>query len=152
MVRSAKIWNPINTNSISCFPFFPASLTNISNLSLGGNLFNCFPNYVPAMGTDTLIYPLCGVGNTNGCAVATAGIYELNTKEISVSVFPNPANNFISVSSSEKLGGIFIYNSIGEIVLKTKSENVKEQLIISGLPQGIYSLHVRGKNIKIIKE
>lgn len=57
-----------DSNNISCFPIFPSL---ISNLSITGNPFTCLPNYVLAMDSATLTYPLCISGDTinnpNGC-------------------------------------------------------------------------------------
>ncbi|HXP51718.1 MAG TPA: T9SS type A sorting domain-containing protein, partial [Bacteroidia bacterium] len=54
-------------NYISCFPAFPLSLNDTGSFNIYGNLFHCLPNYVHAMDRITLSYPLCGIGNVNGC-------------------------------------------------------------------------------------
>jgi len=62
-------------NNITCFPTFPSSITGI-DISL--NAFGCLPNHIPAMDANTLLTPLCGVGNTNGCPVPTICNYSVN--------------------------------------------------------------------------
>src|ERR1017187_7651143 len=58
-----------NNNNIACFPTFPNSiLTNY--FGIDPNPYNCLPNYIAAMGSDTVTYPKCAAGNSNGCAVA----------------------------------------------------------------------------------
>jgi len=59
-------------NNISCFPVFPNSIDK-SNcfFDIGLNPFTCLPNYINAMDSATLAYPLCVQGNftnnPNGC-------------------------------------------------------------------------------------
>jgi hypothetical protein len=85
--------------------------------------------------------------NTNNCAV---GIKEINSETATVSLYPNPANQSITIqTSSEKQLPIVIYNSIGEIVYK---ENLNRQLEIntSTFSQGIYFVIISDKNLKIV--
>ncbi|MCW3071522.1 MAG: hypothetical protein JWO44_1412, partial [Bacteroidetes bacterium] len=57
-----------NTNLINCFTVFPGT---ISFIAISGNPFTCLPNYIPAMDSLILNYPLCidgdFVNNPNGC-------------------------------------------------------------------------------------
>lgn len=53
-----------NGNAISCFPTFPNTIVNINYFSISPNSFTCLPNYVPAMNSGYLAYPLCMVGDT----------------------------------------------------------------------------------------
>ncbi len=65
-----------NYNSISCFPNLPSSLTiqNSSYFNILVNPFHCLPNYVLAMDSTTLAFPICISGDTinnpNNCANA----------------------------------------------------------------------------------
>ena len=53
-----------SVNQIHCFDPFNniSSYFNISN-----NPFTCLPNYIPAMDSVTLLYPLCAAGNPFNC-------------------------------------------------------------------------------------
>lgn len=53
-----------NNNLITCFEYFETS-TNI--LDISNNPFSCLPNYIFAMPSNILLYPLCNSGNSNGC-------------------------------------------------------------------------------------
>ena len=55
-------------NQIVCFPLFPNTITEFQ---LNPNPYNCLPNYITAMDAATRAYPLCNLGNTNGCPVST---------------------------------------------------------------------------------
>jgi hypothetical protein len=53
-----------HNNNIACFPIFPISLSNPAYFSIAGNSFTCLPNYVAAMNSSYLAYPLCANGDT----------------------------------------------------------------------------------------
>ena len=101
--------NTLNTlgcdsNNISCFPIFPNSLIS-GPFNISANPFTCLPNYVPAMNSTYLAYPLCSTGNVNGCTVAQ-GIIGYTYKDSN---------------------GDCIYNTAD-----TTKRNIKEQLYDSG--------------------
>ena len=61
-----------SSNQISCLPVLPVSLINPAWLSLTFNLFNCLPNYVPAMTSSAYLnYSLCfnndSITNPDSC-------------------------------------------------------------------------------------
>lgn len=69
-----------------------------------------------------------------------------------VIAYPNPVSNLLMIRSATVLGAITIYNSLGEIVLQTKSRNSQEQIDVSKLVAGIYIVQAQGKYTKLIKE
>ncbi len=64
-------------NSIKCFPIFPKSIYE-GLIFISNNPFTCLPNYIPAMDSTTLSYPLCSeidpVNNPNNCSNGQYGI------------------------------------------------------------------------------
>jgi len=68
-------------------------------------------------------------------------------------IFPNPSSETITVSTTETINKIFIYNLIGNKVLETTTP---EAINISGLSSGIYFIRVETDNgngvQKLIKE
>jgi hypothetical protein len=69
-----------------------------------------------------------------------------------LNIYPNPVYNNFTIQSVTELGIITIYNSLGEVVLQTKSKNIQEQIDISKLPSGIYTIQAQGRFSKLIKE
>jgi len=67
-------------------------------------------------------------------------------------VFPNPFNSSFTIQSSEELGLIILYNSIGEIIYQKKINSTEEQIDFSSQPAGIYFLENQNTFLKIIKE
>ena len=111
---------------LSCFPIFPNSIV-ADSFDIGMNPFNCLPNYINAMNSSTLSYPLCvqgdSINNPNNC-IAT-NIKEPNTAPSQISIFPNPVlDNATLIFSSTKAQRlqIKVFDMIGqEILLLNKS-------------------------------
>ncbi|HXD91920.1 MAG TPA: T9SS type A sorting domain-containing protein, partial [Bacteroidia bacterium] len=81
---------------------------------------------------------------------SATGLETFNTATFNV--FPNPANNKITIQASAELGIITIYNCLGETVMQTKSLNNKEQVDISKFSAGIYTIQTQNRFIKLIKQ
>jgi len=126
-----------HSNNISCFPVFPNSITN---LSIDPNPYDCLPNYITAMNSTQLATPLCDSGNTNGCPIATIGIIDIAGKKI-ISIYPNPANEFLNVETKLLDAESKIYDVLGNEIRKEKF-TAKTQLKVSDLTDGIYFIQV----------
>lgn len=74
-----------------------------------------------------------------------------------VSVFPNPINNFMKISSDKDLKGetIEIYNNVGQLVLTKNITQTSNHLTLSTatLKEGVYlvKLSSSGRTIKVVK-
>ena len=68
-----------------------------------------------------------------------------------IRIYPIPANNNIIIQSSTTLGTIIIYNAFGKILFQAKSKSNQEQIDIDDFPAGIYTILVKEKYNKIIK-
>jgi len=86
------------------------------------------------------------------CSFATTGVEQLRIKDKELRIYPNPSTFNIIIQSSTELGAIIIYNSLGENVLQTKSKNMQEQIDVSKLPSGVYTIQAQNKYLKLIKE
>ncbi|WP_334056077.1 T9SS type A sorting domain-containing protein [Polaribacter sp. P097] len=71
-----------------------------------------------------------------------------------LTVYPNPANSFVNISSSENISGVEVYNVIGKRVLQVTNV-VNNSIDVSSLSKGMYILKIAsGDSIatkKIIK-
>jgi hypothetical protein len=75
-------------------------------------------------------------------------------KDISYSIYPNPANDMLTVNlenavPTQKTYHILLYNMQGNIIRQTKTEKSIVQLNVSNIPDGIYFLHINGGNSSI---
>lgn len=93
---------------------------------------------------------------TSGSGTLTAsasalGLTEFNS-DASVIVFPNPNNGIVTISSSQSLinSELYIYNSLGQEVFKTKLTNQQQTLNLN-LAKGIYSYKIQQEN-RLVKQ
>lgn len=123
-------------NKITCFPNIPNSVVN---LIMHNNPYNCLPNYIASMGSDTLTYPLCAVGNTNGCAVATS--INKVSKENILTIYPNPTqNNFIIETNNAEKQTLQLHDVNGKLILTQTLLAEKTNVDVSNLSQGVYNV------------
>jgi hypothetical protein len=85
---------------------------------------------------------------------ACTGIDEMTDNKI-ISIYPNPANDFMTVSLAAEPSDsstIHIINTLGEIVLTEKATSSNTTLNASNLQNGIYFVKVESKNSSAIKK
>jgi hypothetical protein len=66
--------------------------------------------------------------------------------ETSVSIYPNPARDFINISSRQNISAVKIYNLMGEEIFSKKGNFSTEGVDISGYENAVYYLVVLGEN------
>jgi uncharacterized repeat protein (TIGR01451 family) len=121
----------------------------------------------PNTGNGHLIYNTAGIyfdGNpvvmTNSTfnkTPGTAGIGGVNGSAVGIKVFPNPANNALTVKvGSNGWDKAVLTNAVGQIVLTRALSVGSNMLEIGSLPAGVYHLQVKGSagavSEKIIKQ
>jgi len=62
--------------------------------------------------------------------------------QITYSIYPNPANNIITVES-EEMGTLYVYNALGQLLLQQNKNEVKQQVNIANLQNGIYIVQLQ---------
>ena len=68
-----------------------------------------------------------------------------------LSVFPNPANGWIRLDNAT--GNIVIFNGAGKAVIEQKSDGMKTDIDVRGLPAGIYFIiDSKGNKLRFIKQ
>ena len=86
-----------------------------------------------------------GCSDTTDCMEVTGlGIY--NEQELLISIYPNPADNVINISSNYSVDGVTVYSADGRMIQQVNS--YVDQIDCSDLPSGIYFLEL---NIGAIK-
>lgn len=124
-------------NHITCFAEFPSS---IQNLNIDNNPFTCLPNYIPAMGSLILAYPLCEandpVNNPYGCAGATG---------IEGTVFHDANSNCISTGQTLTYVPMSLFDSNGTLV-KSSTSLANGDYYFSAVP-GTYALSIDTANL-----
>ena len=86
---------------------------------------------------DTIKY-----GSTGNCHCNTyVGINELKNS-FSFSLFPNPSSGIFTISSSEKLNSIEIFDVLGKEIMQQEAGSRKQEINISNFTPGIYFIKV----------
>lgn len=99
------------------------------------------------------------ITDANGCI--TTGVYNVTaptgTEAIAVSpnaikVYPNPASGFVTVDGGSLLvERVEMFNIIGELVYSEEPKQLKTNLNISGLAEGLYFLKIKTGNSYVTK-
>ncbi len=85
--------------------------------------------------------PLCAAGNTNGCAVSTAGIEQYNENN-RANIYPNPNNgSFVIETNGDTKQTMQLYDVNGKLVL-SQTVNGKTTIDASALNEGVYNLSI----------
>ena len=88
------------------------------------------------------------------CDSLQVGVAELNTTNINIKLYPNPANDFFwldyDISHVTGNGKLIIYNTFGEVVLQKTIFNYFKTIKVDccSLPQGVYYILLEQNNIK----
>jgi Secretion system C-terminal sorting domain len=69
---------------------------------------------------------------------------------VKISVYPNPATNFISINKDENVRDIAIFNLVGKKLKTFQDVEKNEHYDVSDLPIGMYLVQVIDNNKKII--
>lgn len=78
------------------------------------------------------------------------GIKEFDSS--SISMYPNPSNNWVTIDSKEIIDSVSIVNVLGQIVLNKEVNNTSFTLDISNLNSGQYFVNIISNNNKLVKK
>jgi choice-of-anchor B domain-containing protein len=67
-----------------------------------------------------------------------------------ISMFPNPSSGIIDINANKSIGSIAVYNTLGQVVYKTKSATKTLQLDLTHLQTGLYFVKTNNSTQKII--
>ena len=81
-------------------------------------------------------------------------VAELSYKKVSWAVFPNPVSEKMTIyyPSFKTAGKAFIFNNLGQKVMSFSVNGRQEEVSISGLPAGIYTVKIGGESRRVVKE
>lgn len=86
-----------------------------------------------------------------GCSEALVGIKENTLKEDVLTMYPNPAQNVLTLRSSAhdlENASVSIISSLGQTVYNGTFEN-ERAIDISSLPNGVYFVYLNGKGLSV---
>ena len=88
----------------------------------------------------------CNIAGGGGYIIDPTGIS--NLKEFNVTIFPNPAKDFIKFKSEKEISKVIIYDLLGSKLLET--DHVKNGISISQLNKGTYIIKIAFDNNETI--
>jgi PKD repeat protein len=92
------------------------------------------------------------LGTHNSSCATIVGLAQTN-KELSFSIYPNPATNQLIVDNGQfKIEMLTIQNTLGEIVFYKQNCNALETIDLSGFAGGMFMVRVGAKSAKFIKQ
>lgn len=100
-------------------------------------------------GVNAPVYDLTSAGSFDifnqklGAATYGVGVNELSTQN-DIRVYPNPTKGDISIDSEGKILSVKVINLLGELVYELKQSSTIEEIDLSILSNGIYSLKLFG--------
>lgn len=81
------------------------------------------------------------------------GVPETRISINNFDIYPNPAENKITIASSYPIANVVINNLLGQVVYIQQHNSDKVQIDVSNLPAGIYLIRVNGSEVrKFLKE
>ncbi len=96
-------------------------------------------------GSTTLIGQIVKSVQLTGLAIPFngkgVGVNELS-KNVSFSIYPNPAKNIVNISSTENIKNIRICNLLGQVVLRKDLNSTNASINTSGIVEGVYFLQI----------
>lgn len=69
-----------------------------------------------------------------------------------ISMSPNPASNFTTLTANTPIKQILIYNTLGQEVRSLKGESMQQTIALEGMAPGTYLLKISGENFTEIKK
>lgn len=131
---------PLSAGGIACLL---QAIPNSTNRELLKNSLrqtaSLYPNY-----TDQLGYGILNFGQVLSSFLKTNEFYSQN-KAI---IYPNPANQKINISSTQKIEKISVYNSLGQFLFESKTN----QINIEKLEKGLYFLKIKTSSSETVEK
>lgn len=79
---------------------------------------------------------------------STASVSDVFSAKISV--YPNPAENFVKIQTNEDVTSIEVYNLLGKRVVSAMKD--RKRVEVSNLPKGVYLLKIKNNNLVASKK
>ena len=122
-----------------------ASVSSGSVIGLSPGIDTVFYTASNSCGSDTTIHSV----NIMHCSLSTDLIQD-NT--FGVNLFPNPANNHITIVSSFLVNSVVIYNLVGQVVSVNYCTTKELDLDITAFPKGIYFMKINNTSVKMFEK
>ncbi|PWN67704.1 hypothetical protein C1638_003675 [Chryseobacterium oncorhynchi] len=92
-----------------------------------------------------------------GCPTSTVlRVDDVSTQSDQLKVYPNPVQDYVTVSFDQKILLVTVYNAAGQLIVTKAINDIKGTIDFSALPSGVYLVKVNAANdfvktVKVIK-
>ncbi len=93
------------------------------------------------------ISPIAYRPNVRFCLETTTNIVNASDDENTFTIYPNPANTYLQVRTSEKEANIQIIDITGKVIKSVENNKTYQKIDISNLQNGVYFVKI-GTNVK----
>jgi hypothetical protein len=104
----------------------------------------------PSYWEDKIIYSDKGGIPCGNLYQLTLDVKSLDPGNSSLSLYPNPASNTLTITSSDEIANITITNLVGQVVYCHEYNEEKVQVSVEGLAAGVYFVRVGGKDGSVL--
>lgn len=140
-----------NDNNIKCFA--PFNTSTLFAIIISNNPFDCLPNYSTAMDAELFLYPICQLGNVNGCYSSITTSIDEVLHGNSMSLYPNPTAGIFTIKLHEKEKQLVeLFDITGNTVLSQTIENGQGNIDASHLAAGVYTINIKANSTVINKK
>ena len=102
------------------------------------------------------VIALYGVGKTSVSVVKRFNINNVSIAENEasdeISIYPNPAKDFVKISGDDRINSVKVYNCLGMMVEEIEVNANEAEINISDYNTGIYFFNVESENGNIVKK
>ena len=114
---------------------------NISGNYAGQNVYVAFRNYNT---NDIFLMKIDDISVTPGTGV--------ENHETTTSIYPNPANNVLNITSNENINRVEVFNMMGQMVGAYEANDVNTQINTSNFANGVYTVKINTENGEMTKK
>ena len=108
---------------------------NISGNYAGQNVYVAFRNYNT---NDIFLMKIDDISVTPGTGV--------ENHETTTSIYPNPANNVLNITSNENINRVEVFNMMGQMVGAYEANDVNTQINTTAFANGVYTVKIATEN------
>ncbi len=90
---------------------------------------------------EVLLYHNFSQGG-NDCITPLISLDDISLQDNSITLYPNPANSNVNISSENVINSIEIFNSLGQSVYKSNVKSREKVIDINSLSKGVYVIGV----------
>ncbi len=143
-------------NGVLYFPIFE-NFVGPTNYKYPLGLLN---HYASGAGTDGFLVDSKNLiyyehdGHTCGNRfIPPTSVNNINVPAETITISPNPATSELTISSSDKIASVSIYNLLGQTIYNNQYNSKSVQVNVASLPPGVYFVKVNGSYVqKFVKQ